>query len=471
MSRVLAALLLFTCRIYAAVALHASQQAAGPSIHLADNPGWPSGNGAVQQRPPDSGQHPSPAVPAHIRAEVERLWYQGAAAAAGSTLHNQGLVQIAYSDPSSGVYLGSPSIARLDPQTLLVSHDTFPEWGRPKATTVWSSQDGGASWQRRAVVPRQYWSTLFVHRGALYLLGTDDSDGHNAVAISRSTDGGETWNQSMIARPSAGCHFGTGAMPVLLQGGILYRSMEYWCGTEWAWPQFYHALLLSAPADADLLSPASWSASQARQFSSDMLPAWMPGPMVSGGYLEGNAVSLPGGAGVGLLLRCLVYDAQGRTYTMQHACLFQLRPGPSPGPAAPGSDSLAWQDFVDMPGGGNRFTARWVPEARRYLALTNPSIDRYGSNPDARNILVLVHSTDLLSWRIATTVLIPNDGLTWEQSLWMTGYHYADWIVDGSDILAAVRTAYDGAHSYHDSNRITFKRIGNFRRYLPPMPA
>lgn len=27
-----------------------------------------------------------------------------------------------------------------------------------------------------------------------------------------------------------------------------------------------------------------------------------------------------------------------------------------------------------------------------YLALTNPSVDRYGANPDARNILVLVRS-------------------------------------------------------------------------------
>lgn len=27
----------------------------------------------------------------------------------------------------------------------------------------------------------------------------------------------------------------------------------------------------------------------------------------------------------------------------------------------------------------------------------------------------------------------------------------ADWMVDGPDILAAIRTAYDGAHSFHDS--------------------
>lgn len=152
------------------------------------------------------------------------------------------------------------------------------------------------------------------------------------------------------------------------------------------------------------------------------------------------------------------------------------------------------------------------------MALTNPSIDRYGSNSDARNILVLVgaaavtraysasralksrfvgsscvwgawpcdqlsantcalphsffpsqvHSRNLLDWRIGTTVLVPNDGLPWEQSLWHTGYHYADIVIDGADLLAAIRTAYDGAHSYHDSNQITFKRVANFRQYLGP---
>ncbi|KAL4429835.1 hypothetical protein ABPG77_010952 [Micractinium sp. CCAP 211/92] len=173
----------------------------------------------------------------------------------------------------------------------------------------------------------------------------------------------------------------------------------------------------------------------------------------------------------GLLASCRPAALQGRTYTMQHACLFELRPSPGVEPAAAGQDALQWRGFVDMPGGGNRFTARWVPQARLYLALTNPSIDRYGANADARNILVLVYSNDLLSWRIATTVLLPNDGLTWEQSLWMTGYHYTDWIVDGSDILAAIRTAYDGAHSFHDSNMITFKRIAGYRQYLPHDPT
>ena len=35
------------------------------------------------------------------------------------------------------------------------------------------------------------------------------------------------------------------------------------------------------------------------------------------------------------------------------------------------------------------------------------------------------HSLNLIDWRVATTVLVPNDGLSWEQSLWYTGYQYA----------------------------------------------
>ncbi|PSC68514.1 glycosyl hydrolase [Micractinium conductrix] len=406
---------------------------------------------------------------------------------ANRPLHNQGLVQVAYSDPATGVYLGSPSIARLNPDILLISHDFFPQYGKEKATEVLSSKAGGASWQPLALVPRIFWATLFVHRGAVYLLGTDDDAGANGVSMARSLDGGITWNQSVVLRPPPGCSFATGTVPVLLQGGFLYRSMEYWCGPTCSWPQGYIATLISAPAggDADLLAPGAWRMARGVQFDGpSMLPAWMPAPVVSGGYLEGSAVRLPGGTGVGLLLRCRVYDAQSRTYTLQHACFFTLGPSPvlSDAPATRGAAGggnstvwhqgsgdggmLRWQGFVDLPGGGNKFVCRWDPFTRRYLALTNPSIDRYGANPDARNILVLAHSPNLRDWRVATTLLVPHDGMPWEESLWKTGYQYADWIVDGDDIVASIRTAYDGANSFHDSNMITFKRIERYRKYL-----
>ena len=42
--------------------------------------------------------------------------------------------------------------------------------------------------------------------------------------------------------------------------------------------------------------------------------------------------------------------------------------------------------------------------------------------------------------------------------------------IDGDDIIAVSRTAYDdgfgGAHRAHDANYMTFHRIRNFRRFL-----
>lgn len=111
---------------------------------------------------------------------------------------------------------------------------------------------------------------------------------------------------------------------------------------------------------------------------------------------------------------------------------------------------------------------RYDDRTQLYLAVTNPSVDRYGSNPDARNILVLVYSENLVDWRTADTLLVPNDGLDWDTSLWKTSYMYVDWVFDRDDLLLVIRTSYDGARSFHDSNRITFKRVERYAQLLPP---
>ena len=64
------------------------------------------------------------------------------------------------------------------------------------------------------------------------------------------------------------------------------------------------------------------------------------------------------------------------------------------------------------------------------------------------------------------TLLQDDSGLPYNQSIELTGFQYPDWQFDGEDIICLVRTAYDGAHNFHDSNRITFHRIKNFRRLI-----
>ena len=50
-----------------------------------------------------------------------------------------------------------------------------------------------------------------------------------------------------------------------------------------------------------------------------------------------------------------------------------------------------------------------------------------------------------------------------EESAAVTGFQYAGWQFAGANIPYVLRTAYDGAHNYHDSNRITFHRVKDFR--------
>lgn len=47
-----------------------------------------------------------------------------------------------------------------------------------------------------------------------------------------------------------------------------------------------------------------------------------------------------------------------------------------------------------------------------------------------------------------------------------TGFQYVDWQFDGEDLIYVVRVAYDGAHNFHDANRLTFHKLGGFRTLL-----
>ena len=95
----------------------------------------------------------------------------------------------------TGCYIGSPSIVALPDGKLVASCDLFgPKTNRlDDVVLVFGSGDKGATWQPLALIRGAFWSGLFVHRGALFLMGSSGENGH--VAIRRSDDGGRTWTQ------------------------------------------------------------------------------------------------------------------------------------------------------------------------------------------------------------------------------------------------------------------------------------
>ena len=413
-----------------------------------------------------------------------------------------------------GVFLGSPSLLRLPDGSLLASHDFFGagyKVARDAAYTL-RSADGGQTWRPAGSVAGMYWATLFSRPGdaAVYLFGVS-GDGNHGVAqlsIARSTDAGESWAPAATLTGSR-ASYSTGPTPVLLHGGRLWRAFEHNTGPGWA--SGYAALVASAPADApDLTDPRAWTLSGELNFSSVaplVPPAWRaPYPLVAPayGWLEGGVVPPPdGGPGVSVLLR-----VNSRPAANKAALLRVAAPDAAP-------TFVQWVD--PFPGGTSKFTVRRddaggtraPPATGLYVALANNVADASVTLPptcgavalpaapvpccgfieacaagpvascmwchaDARNNLTLAVSADLVTWAVARVVLADDTGVPQYLSELGTGFQYVDWQFDGAsgqDILYAVRAGYRGANNYHNSNRVLYGVISDWRAGLPAAAA
>lgn len=143
---------------------------------------------------------------------------------------------------------------------------------------------------------------------------------------------------------------------------------------------------------------------------------------------------------------------------------------PAPSLTREGETDWLRQDFaeiIDFPGGMTKFTIRRDSRTGLYLTLANNNTDPRFSGQ--RNVLSLCSSKDLRHWEHRLTLLEDDMKSTgtvdlrgWEESVRVTGFQYVDWQFDGDDIIYAVRMAYDGAHNFHDANRLTFHKLSDY---------
>ena len=369
--------------------------------------------------------------------------------------------EVKFQHAATRTYLGSPSLLRLENGDLLATHDYFGPGcplnheGEEHLTSVYRFSDDGATWATVNHVAGQFWSTLFEHHGAVYLFGT--SQQYGSIVIRRSEDGGNTWTHPMDEK--SGLLFRGGPfreppnyhcapMPLLWRNGRIYRAFED-C-TPCQWGRGFLSLVVSVEQGADLLDASNWTASNKLRFE----PEWVPGEwgaLENPGWLEGNLLEAPNGK-IWNILRfnsapqvdkaaIVKVSDDGRTVSF----------GPRDG-------------FIDFPGGMTKFTVRRDPATELYLTLSNNNTDP--KLPSQRNVLSLHSSADLRHWAHRLTLIEDDLPLSHEDSVRLTGFQYVDWQFDGEDIIYLVRTAYDGAHNFHDANRITFDRIRGFRQHL-----
>lgn len=395
------------------------------------------------------------------------------------------LIEVKYQPERSRTYLGSPAVVRLPDGALVVSHDYYGK-GCPRnheaeesLTSIYRSEDDGASWVNVTHIMNCYWSSLFVHEGALYIFGVTQQYG--SIVIRRSDDGGFTWTHP--ATPETGLLFAGGvhhASPsyvsspaaVTVHEGRVYKAFED-C-TPCVFGNF-QALVVSAPVDADLLDAASWTMSNRVVFDPAFVPAaW--GEALRPNWREGNIVADPDGAlwdvmtfEAGLLeaekaVRLRITDA-GRTLSFDPA-----------------------SGFFDMPGSKAKFTLRRDPVSGMYISFGSVIDDldilrgwyeqtgvaghmARESMPRQRNKMFMVASPDLWTWHRVKQVIGDKSGYQPADSIRLTGFQYVDWQIDGDDIIFAVRTATRGSANFHDANRIEYGVVRDFRALIAaPLP-
>ncbi|MPN00487.1 hypothetical protein SDC9_147682 [bioreactor metagenome] len=286
-------------------------------------------------------------------------------------------------------------------------------------TLLMQSVDNGETFEYLNDIFPLFWGRLFYQNNVLYLLGTSTEYGD--LMIGKSEDEGVTWSDpTVLDRGSCsfnGMGFHRAPTVIIKKDGKVITSVEYGCGKL-----RYTNALLFASENADLTDKNSWT----------MSPFWFHDKdenahvAVERGGFEGNCVIAPDGTLINFLRH-----TEGKALLIQ-ADMDHLEQG------------FEFYDLIDFPMGHTKFEIQ--QRGNTYYAV--------GNQAPGRKILSLFTSKDLIHWEFDRDIVNYE-----EMDKEKIGYQYPAFVFDGDDMLLLSRTAFNGAHSFHDSNYQTFYRI------------
>ena len=337
----------------------------------------------------------------------------------------------------SGKYLCSPSFVRMPSGALVASMDLYEHDYPQNLTLIYISYDNGKTWKYQCDMMPCFWGKLFVHKGVLYMLATSTEYGD--LLIGASYDEGRTWTApKSILRGSNGKagEVGVHKNPenIVRYNGRLYFTIEW---GSWPNKEYCHApMIFSVSEDADLLDPTVWHFTPPVKYNKN----W-PGTAPDGdkGNIEGT----------------LVFGKDGKLYSLMRYTtsekkIIAYRVNTSD-PDAP----LEFDRVINFPANLSKFIIEYDEKSDTYYSIASLRLDEPKTQ---RNLLALLSSRDLDHWEVVTPLIDKR-----YEDPQKVGFQYVDFFIEGDDILYLCRTAYNGAHSFHDSNYSTFHIIKNFR--------
>lgn len=375
--------------------------------------------------------------------------------------------EVKYQPEQSKSYIGSPSIVRLPDGVLVASHDYFGALqtleGDNGLTSIYRSEDNGQTWLNVTHIINAYWGTMILLPSGLYHIGMTRDYGD--MVVRRSLDGGFTWSIPRDEKSGVLLRGTPAGEPYhyrietsgteLVHEGRVYKTFDWHVinpgGPYWRADKFATGII-SADIDANLLDAANWTVTNKIQFDyrqyGDETVAGL-----GNGWLEGTPVPAPDGSIWNLIRMHLKKPNKAGILKLSADCRelsFDYKDG-----------------IIDFVGGASRFTVRRDEQTGLYVTFSN-YVTEDEQYPTSRNLLCMAVSSDLRHWRRVRDVLKDDSGLPPKFSCELTGFQYPAWQFDGpDDIILLSRTAYRGAHSMHDANRLTFHRFANWRQWLP----
>ncbi|NLD87303.1 MAG: hypothetical protein GX633_03495 [Clostridiales bacterium] len=345
----------------------------------------------------------------------------------------------------SGRYLCSPSFVRLSSGAIVASMDLYAGKEPQQLSLVYRSEDNGKTWEYMCELYPCFWGKLFTHKDKLYMLSASTEYGD--LLIGCSEDEGRSFSMpTVLLRGTSGFkHKGIHKNPQ----PVFHHEGRLWCTLEWgSWTSGAHAAMcMSIDAEDDLLKAENWHFTPPVPYD-ETWPGTAKGK--SPGCIEGCMVLSPegfGGREGRTLLNIMRYHIENCTPSFGLALAMRVEGIDEP---------LQYERTIPFPGNHSKFMIKYDEASGRYYSLVSYLTEEH---PEGRNHLALISSPDLINWEKVRDVFdfrhLPASEV---------GFQYVDFEIEGDKILYLSRTAWNGAHNFHDANYSVFGCIEDFRK-------